>query len=1021
MKSVRQIIRTFQENLQHEDSKTKITETAKFQISTSEEELEKLVGNNLELNKDTTEKSVQALDRLLDDFTFMKNKCLEHLYGKYKENEIYPLFDLNVFLSDKDHKDSKLDSKYLIFTKCDSWEKIKARDKTIKSFFRCPDCKKNLALYLFSDIYFAACETHETRFLFYENKKLDINNKKTKDKEDGGTLEDVEFAEEYFDLKLESAQTLSGFYSAFFITEKGNKYTSDFYTKSYKPLQEADYKWDSIVGASLREALAKDISSFYTRFFKSLRENFKVFNNNQLALEDIKKLIKDKSIDCKELAEAKLNFPEHFTRSSIDIVNSEIKRLNMFINEALWQKNNIKKEQAKKLKTLKGVPSFPVIELNQTQSVNKNTLLSILKKNLSGIKEEVQNLDEGIKKQVIECWIEKFYSEKLLGKKKNPNQSLAKLLAYYISSGKITNYNLLFSTAVEFIERKIDKLEEHLVVIEKDILAFQRLNNWLRTLSTYLLWHIREVNISKFIDDSQKVNEIYGNLRGIKSNQITKEFEIPGFSLSNNKLQYGGTLALTEDKQYNKKKRYFLVLSLEKSDKKKALQRIKVLGNKKTDNNSWSAFVKEKGETLRIRKISFDPSEENMIVLPLKLGKRQGRKYLWSFDYFNPNSRKKNSNLTINNGRITYEDGKYYFAVTYQFDYEQSGLSDYHPETIIGLDRGENTPIVAALVDMSGNLINLDKKYGIGGKVKNPLSLEEKYKEKQKETQKQKEEEQRELGKYSNKIAKKQKNVSENMINNSAKVLLNLVYDYNGILIFEDLYRGFGRRGKNTLACEKQYTKLEDTILQKLFSCLVFKRRLETKYIGIYNDKNKIVGKVRAGYTSSTCSSCGRIYREENDKLQIMNSLKVGDEISFELEHNNQKKVITSQDKELLNKLKQIIKNKELANISKTNKEKISDIIYREIVKPRKDGSYKEFDCIWCNHKTDADEQAALNIARKWLFKDSKEYKLYKKAKDSGNKDSEVKAWQEFYLKQIKENLWKPSPKPEMTICQSVI
>ena len=81
---------------------------------------------------------------------------------------------------------------------------------------------------------------------------------------------------------------------------------------------------------------------------------------------------------------------------------------------------------------------------------------------------------------------------------------------------------------------------------------------------------------------------------------------------------------------------------------------------------------------------------------------------------------------------------------------------------------------------------------------------------------------------------------------------------------------------------------------------------------------------------------------------------------------------------------------------TKKNKQLINKIL-ENALNPRK--TQEDFTCPCCEHKQNADQQAGLNIARRWLFIGSPEHKKYK-----SGQITYWQAWENFYKRKIKEN-----------------
>ena len=169
------------------------------------------------------------------------------------------------------------------------------------------------------------------------------------------------------------------------------------------------------------------------------------------------------------------------------------------------------------------------------------------------------------------------------------------------------------------------------------------------------------------------------------------------------------------------------------------------------------------------------------------------------------------------------------------------------------------------------------------------------------------------------------------------------------------------------------------------------------------------MGKVVAQYTSKTCSKCGFVASSEklrNVSLELKNiagkgvwfAILDGKEISLDMEYETYIKAKGHNERFNANDEITRLKQKD----TKKNKELIEKILLN-VLNPRK--TQAEYICPICGHRENADQQASLNIARRWLFIESKEYKEYKKLKNTKNSIPYWKAVYKYicYMMNVKE------------------
>jgi len=392
-----------------------------------------------------------------------------------------------------------------------------------------------------------------------------------------------------------------------------------------------------------------------------------------------------------------------------------------------------------------------------------------------------------------------------------------------------------------------------------------------------------------------------------------------------------------------------------------------------------------------------------LIILPLAFGTRQGREFIWNDLLSLETGLIKLANgrvieKTIYNKKIGRDEPALFVALTFERR-EVVDPSNIKPVNLIGVDRGENIPAVIALTDPEGCPLP-EFKDSSGGPT-DILRIGEGYKEKQRAIQAAKEVEQRRAGGYSRKFASKSRNLADDMVRNSARDLFYHAVTHDAVLVFENLSRGFGRQGKRTFMTERQYTKMEDWLTAKL------------AYEGLTS--KTYLSKTLAQYTSKTCSNCGftittadydgmlvRLKKTSDGWATTLNNkeLKAEGQITY---YNRYKRQTV--EKELSAELDRLSEESGNNDISKWTKGRRDEALF--LLKKRFSHRpvQEQFVCLDCGHEVHADEQAALNIARSWLFlnSNSTEFKSYKSGKQPF-----VGAWQAFYKRRLKE-VWKPN------------
>ena len=226
------------------------------------------------------------------------------------------------------------------------------------------------------------------------------------------------------------------------------------------------------------------------------------------------------------------------------------------------------------------------------------------------------------------------------------------------------------------------------------------------------------------------------------------------------------------------------------------------------------------------------------------------------------------------------------------------------------------------------------------------------------------------------------------MVRNSARDILYYAVQNNSLIVLEDLARGFGRQGKRTFMSNRQYTKMEDMLIAKL------------AYEGLWTYKGKLkahtthsyLAKTIAQYTSKTCSNCGfvitnahyedmleSLFKAESGWKTFLNEreLEVSGGITY-YSRNKKQDVIRNVHEEL-DRLTEESGTTDIKTWSKKRKEFAVFLLKKKFNhRPEQE----RFVCIDCGYETHADEQAALNIARSWLFLESPSIKNIKKIRE---------------------------------------
>ena len=495
----------------------------------------------------------------------------------------------------------------------------------------------------------------------------------------------------------------------------------------------------------------------------------------------------------------------------------------------------------------------------------------------------------------------------------------------------------------------------------------KELTEWLRGKSLVVFEYLRQKadksDFSKVRGEFDLKSSMNTGIFAKDINKRNKIFVIDGFSddIKKNKKNSNKkkSCILVEDyidKETGAvKEKYSLAFNVSKSH-----------GGFKIDKNgNHKGYLKTNGDQITLERLSFD--KEGTFILPLNFGKRYAREYLYNI-YTNFD----NLGETLNNARIIKQwsdkekDFKYYVTITFTKLKGRKALKDMECNAIMGIDRGNILPVAVTIIDSKGKVLERPQ-----------IEVCKYFAEKHKEIEKLKREQSSRMGQYEAKLRKKAKNFSKATIEKIGAELLYYAVKYNALIVLEDLNREFGIK---QMMSTNQYTKLEDYLTRKLKENGLMKGNI------VVNTRDGLLGKVVARYTSLTCSHCGfvasaeklknvpLILKNENGKDIYYANLD-GKEISLDQTYTQYVK--SKGHNQIFNANDEIIKLKQKEN-TKKNQELIKKII-ASALNPRK--TQAEYICPICGHRENADQQASLNIARRWLFNNSDEAKEYKQKK----------------------------------------
>ena len=769
-------------------------------------------------------------------------------------------------------------------------------------------------------------------------------------------------------------------------TSRGN---GDYVSKTlYKNLKgKIIFKNDFNSGIfieSVYDQVSSEVCSFLEKYYTIQSDIQNTIKENLKNMDSL-----DESIKVMELPISIQNKKEN------DEYNKIAKQNNVLINlakqkyesETKADKDDDYKKRFQLFKILKGFPSFPIVE--KQHEINYNDLDELLKPYINDAiswwnsinDKQMQAAMSHFCDRIIYKLFKYYYKiDDVVPNNENHEYELNSWKQEYL------NNKSPIEIILERIDKKIDGIKKYLEIQQNngitDNQSQKQLTEWLRGKSLIAFEYLRQkddkTDFAKTRGEFDLKSSMNTGIFARDENKRSKVFEIDGFS-SNKK----SCILVESLKSFTRtgliKQRFSLAFNVSKSNG----------GFKIDDNGKYTGYLKTTGGKTELVKLSFD--EKGTFVLPLNFGKRYAREYL-----YNENINFENLSETLSNARIIKEwdyknkEFNYFVAITFtklKGKNAKTNADKIDFETIIGADRGNILPIAITMTDLNGKFLKRPK-----------IKVCEDFAKKHREIEKLKKEQSSKVGQYEADLKKKAKNLSKATIEKIGAELLHYATKYKALIVLEDLNREFGVR---KMMATNQYTKLEDYLTRKL------KENGLTNGNVLVNTKSGLLAKVVAQHTSRTCSRCGFVASSEklkNVPLELKNiggkniwfANLDGKEISMDTECQISKK---KGHDEKFNANKRIIELKQ--KDTKKNKELIERILLA-VLNPRK--TQAEYICPICGYKDNADQQASLNIARRWVFIDSPEYKEYKKLKNTKNSITYWKAWENFCKRN--KDLW---------------
>ena len=739
--------------------------------------------------------------------------------------------------------------------------------------------------------------------------------------------------------------------------------------------QNPDKGLPSTLARAISGQMATNVRSFSTRR-ANVTEEMKatIATNAEIWAQRVPEYVKEFSLKSVPAGPPKIN-AERPTDEEIETYNKWVAEARMWCNLIIAQKHKVSRKAFPFPNRLKHFPSFPCSQMFKKR-VELGDALESLRKAANRIADKSIPRFAKLTDEEWSAILERFPapSEDAKSTRDKVRLSTGRRLHAILRDKPTIAKDELAREIVAGLFRGADKLTKHLASnTTKDRMAVAKLLNLYNTAATFALEPLRvRFDYAKLFSEDTPRRDAYGEARGAlhDASDLSEAIEVAGFSLSGDKnIQYGGCLAM---RHMGGADEWAFMWDAEAQCGMQLLPRDKI--DKARTATGWTGFATTGGSKKKAfasqKGVLRSPlwAKKAPLVLPLQMGKRQGREYLW-------HSRlglKDKDGWILGNGRIVRicpsgrkDLAEFYVVIALQR--ELPHMAEPKKGAIIGVDRGEAVPACYALLDAKGRVVERG-------------AICEDFREQQFKFAEEKSELQSRYGGYSRYLKAKERNRAKGLVGQVTRQLLSLAAHHKAPLVFERLTSALSTRGgTGQLMSVMQYENVLSAIEQRMAEAACYKTPSQTKFRA---KRTGFVWFVNPSHTSATCSKCGLVHsRRFYDQLcQTLHTDKSG-KWAVTLDG---KKVALGKTYEYWNPSKRqleqvdtathlagIIGDKTPDTLPKSSWERIGAVVrgtlnYRPRRKLRTDKS--QFICQRCGHKDDADLQAAVNIARKSIF-----------------------------------------------------
>jgi transposase len=689
------------------------------------------------------------------------------------------------------------------------------------------------------------------------------------------------------------------------------------------------------------------------------------------------------------------------TDSEIKDYNDWVALARMWCNLVLIQKHKLTRDEAAMPRYLKHFPSFPCsqkfrdrVELSEALIAVREATAVIIERSLS--------LYATVSEDGWNTILDRFPAP--LKDREGPRNSRAttgRRLHALIERNQQMTKEQVAREITDGLFRAADKIAKHFGSNStNDRQATVKLLNLYNTAAVFALepLRVRGDYARLFAEDTPR-RDAYGEARGAMhdASDTSEALQIAGFSVKDNgTANYNGFLAYRNNTMGDD---WVFAAQLAGGNSMRVAP--VTVKDPRRDVTEWTAFATVGGSR---KKAQYKPKEvfrsrlwiskkEPPLFLPLMLGVRQGREYLWHFD----RGLKDKEGWTLANARVLRiapsgrcDLAKFFVVVTMQR--ELPHMAEPPKGKLIGVDRGEAVPAAFAVLDDVGRVLDRGK-------------IHPEYREQQRKFGAEKSRMQSRYGGYSRELKAKERNRATALAGQVSRELLSLAATHQAPLVFERLNSALATRGGARQQMSlMQYERMITTVEQRMAEAACYKVPRQAKFRAARCGFLMFVG---PAYTSATCSKCGHVHSNrfydalaatlapdksgrwcvefEDKALPLAESYRVWIKGKGEIEVNTAER------------LNEVMGERTFAKLPKTKAAAAMRVLKNALAyRPTQD----HFRCLRCGHEDEADLQAAVNIARKSMFA-AENPKLAKGEGEEGRRAIEQK-WQTWYESKCK-------------------